>query len=123
MYLTKGDVMRFKWSAISILLATMLAVCPAYAQTPDCTTRLPLLPIPEIRGDEQHHRLQATLTLSDEARSMAGTSSAGTLACNFQHLRLFEGYATEKQTPWPHTGDILPGPTLRAHVGDWIELT
>src|SRR5579864_1110001 len=109
--------MRFKLSTIFILFTTVFAAFPAHGQ--DCTTGRPLLTIPEIKS--QNGRLKATVILSDEQRSLAGSSS-GT-PCNFQHLRIFEGYPTGQPKPWPSTGDILPGPTLRARVGDWVELT
>ncbi|HEY6971750.1 MAG TPA: multicopper oxidase domain-containing protein [Candidatus Angelobacter sp.] len=113
--------MRFKLSAIFFVLAIMVAAFPVYALPPDCTPGRPLIQIPQITGDEAHHRLRATLILSDDNRSLAGART-GT-PCNLQHVRMFSGFATGQEKPWPDTGDILPGPVLRAHVGDWIEIT
>ena len=115
--------MKFKASGILILLAAMLAAFPAHAQQPDCTPKRDLLKIPEIQSDKQSHILKATVILSDEQRSLAGISATGASICNLQHVRMFKGSVTGHPEPWPSTGDILPGPTLRAHVGDLVELT
>ncbi len=109
--------MSFKLSAILTLLTTLFVVLPAQAQ--NCTPLRDLITIPEI-GSE-NGRLQATVILSDEQRSLAG-SAAGT-PCDFQRLRFFKGFKTSQPTPWPSTGDPIPGPTLRVHVGDLVELT
>src|SRR6185503_8023099 len=65
--------------------------------------------------------LRGVVMLSDEDRSMPGASSGS--SCDTQHLRFFKGYSTqEPMKPWPSTGDPIPGPTLRARVGDLVEL-
>src|SRR5271166_854865 len=110
-------VMSFKLSAILTLLTTLFVVLPAQAQ--NCTPLRDLITIPEIESETG--RLQATVILSDEQRSLAG-SAAGT-PCDFQRLRFFKGFKTSQPTPWPSTGDPIPGPTLRVHVGDLVELT
>ena len=115
--------MRFKLNAVFALLIVVFVTAAAQAQQPDCAPLRPLLPIPEIKSDPSSHILKATVFLSDEQRSLAGISSAGTPTCNFQQLRMFQGYTTGNPQPWPKTGDVLPGPTLRARVGDLIELT
>jgi len=109
--------MSFKLSAILTLLTTLFVVLPAQAQ--NCTPLRDLITIPEIESETG--RLQATVILSDEQRSLAG-SAAGT-PCDFQRLRFFKGFKTSQPTPWPSTGDPIPGPTLRVHVGDLVELT
>jgi FtsP/CotA-like multicopper oxidase with cupredoxin domain len=109
--------MRFKLSAHLGLLTILLIGLPAYAQ--NCTPLRDLLTIPEIKS--QNGRLQATIVLADEERALAG-SATGT-PCNFQRLRYFKGFHTAQPTPWPETGDPIPGPTLRARVGDLVELT
>ena len=105
---------RFLWTTISLLMAA-----GAIAQTPNCTPGRDLLPIPEIKA--KNGKLQGVVMLADQPRSLAGSAS-GT-PCNTQQLRFFEGYSTqEPMQPWPSPGDILPGPTLRARVGDMVEI-
>jgi len=115
--------MRLKLNAVFTPLLMVLVIGAAQAQQPNCDQLRPLLPIPEIKSDPATHVLKATVILSDEQRSIAGISSTGNPTCNFQQLRMFQGYTTGNPQPWPKTGDILPGPTLRARVGDLIELT
>jgi FtsP/CotA-like multicopper oxidase with cupredoxin domain len=114
--------MRMKLSAMFFLLAAALVALPAYAQTPNCTPGRDLITIPEIKSDNTTHRLQGTIILSDEQRSFWG-SATGT-PCNLQRFRYFKGFSASDPTkPWPETGDPIPGPTLRARVGDLVELT
>ena len=102
-------------------LTTLLAVLSARAQAapPICTPGRDLITIPEIKS--QGGFLRGVVMLSDEDRSMPGASSGS--SCDTQHLRFFKGYSTqEPMKPWPSTGDPIPGPTLRARVGDLVEL-
>jgi len=115
--------MRLKLNVVFTSLMMVLVIGAAQAQQPNCDQLRPLLIVPEIKSDPSTHILKATVILSDEQRALAGVSTAGTPICNFQQLRLFEGYPTGHPQPWPKTGDILPGPTLRARVGDLVELT
>ncbi|HEX2165538.1 MAG TPA: multicopper oxidase domain-containing protein [Thermoanaerobaculia bacterium] len=102
-----------------LALAAAAAALPAVAQQPDCSPGRDLLVIPEIRS--QNGLLQGVLMLSDEQRSIA-SSSSGT-PCRPQQLRYFLGYSTqEPRRDWPSTGDPIPGPTLRAKVGDMVQL-
>lgn len=109
--------MRFRLSALIGLLAAVLFGLPAFAQ--NCTPLRDLIKIPEIKS--QNGRLQATIILADEQRSLAG-SATGT-PCNLQRLRYFKGFNTAQPTPWPNITDPIPGPTLRARVGDLVEIT
>ncbi len=99
--------------------ALVLAGLSAFAQQPNCATGRDLLPIPEIKA--KNGRLQGVVRLADEQRSLAGAANGS--VCNNQQLRFFEGYSTQEPVqPWPHTGDIIPGPTLRARIGDMVEI-
>jgi len=110
--------MRFMLTA-AFALTTVCASFTAHAQTPICTPGRDLIVIPEIKS--KSGRLQGVIKLSDEQRSLAG-SATGT-PCNNQQLRFFSGYSTQDpRKDWPSTGDIIPGPTLRARVGDLVEL-
>ncbi|HYK04652.1 MAG TPA: multicopper oxidase domain-containing protein [Thermoanaerobaculia bacterium] len=76
--------------------------------------------MPEVKS--KNGRLAGVLMLSDEQRSLAESSTGS--PCASQRLRLFKGWSTQEPVkPWPSTGDILPGPTLRARVGEIVQLT
>jgi FtsP/CotA-like multicopper oxidase with cupredoxin domain len=113
---------------IIVVLAMVCIALPADTQQtplPNCTPGWPLLTIPEITrtagNPGEPGRLQGTIILSNEQRSLAG-SSTGT-PCDNPQLRFFKGYSwAEPNRPWPSTGDPLPGPTLRARVGDLVQL-
>lgn len=115
--------MRSKLGAIFILSVMMYSAFPAHGQTPDCSPLRELLKIPEIKSDPGSHILKATVLLNNDQRAVPGISRSNTITCDFAQLRLFQGYATGQPQPWPKTDDILPGPTLRARVGDLVELT
>src|SRR6266404_2244100 len=115
--------MRLKLKMIFLLAAMISAAFQVRGQIPDCSPQRDLLKIPEVKSDPSSHILKATVVLSDDKRALAGISPTGTPTCNFVQLRLFQGYPTGKLQAWPKTGDILPGPTLRARVGDLVELT
>lgn len=101
-------------------LAATLAVFPAAAQRPNCTPGRDLVSMPEIRS--QNGLLRGVLMLSDEQRSVAGSSTGS--PCNPQQLRYFLGYSAQgSRSDWRSTGDPMPGPTLRARVGDLVQLT
>jgi len=112
--------MRPTLSAIFIL-ATLLAVAPAQAQPstpPDCSPLRDLVQIPEIKY-QSPQLLSGTLMLSDEWRAMPGNpTAAGQPTCAWQRLRFFK----DGTGPWRSTGDALPGPTLRAKVGNLVQL-
>jgi FtsP/CotA-like multicopper oxidase with cupredoxin domain len=78
--------------------------------------------VPEIvrtaGGPGQPGYLRGTIILTDEQRSLGG-STTGT-PCNYPQLRYFKGVDTTP--PWTSSGDPLPGPTLRARVGDLVQL-
>jgi FtsP/CotA-like multicopper oxidase with cupredoxin domain len=123
---TTEDAMRFLLSAI-VALAAVLVAPSAHAQgvTAPCAPGRPLLSIPEIVRQPgaagQPGKLRGSVILSDEQRSLAGGSD-GT-PCDPVQLRYFKGYSwADPNRPWPSTGDPLPGPTLRARVGDLIQL-
>lgn len=103
-----------------VVAVTTFAALPAAAQQPDCTPGRDLVTVPEIKS--QNGRLQGVVRLADEQRSVAG-AAAGT-PCRNQQLRYFEGWSIlEPRRDWPANGDPLPGPTLRARVGDLVQLT
>lgn len=85
-------------------------------------TGQPLLPIPEIARDAVNHRLRGAITLSDEER-LLWFKSGETIFCAPQYMRFFQGGARAHDRVSGPLPEPLPGPTLRARVGDTVELT
>jgi FtsP/CotA-like multicopper oxidase with cupredoxin domain len=110
--------------------AAKLVATPAPAQNPvivDCPPpNQSLITMPEIKS--QNGRLRAGIKLTDGLRTMWGSVavSPGTSTdprCASQYVRFFEGYDPANPHPWPTGSDPIPGPTLRARVGDLVEIT
>jgi FtsP/CotA-like multicopper oxidase with cupredoxin domain/plastocyanin len=108
---------------------------PLTIQTPCLPPQQPLVTIPEIISKDG--RLRATLIATTELVRMPVRSSAdgkplqpgdsnAFQACYPQWVRAFRSPDTTTPIPPPPTNCLLdpfPGPTLRARVGDFIELT
>jgi len=126
------------WAAPVVLLTAIIFVSPAQAQqpkeTPVCSTGRELITIPEVTR-KADGKLRAVLMLSDEYRSMGG-AGAGEGRCLWQHLRYFKGWDAAADPPekWPpptsppnppdlKPGEPIPGPTLRARIGDLIQIS
>ena len=77
--------MHFVLSAIVALTAILFA-WPAHGQ-PNCTPGRELITIPEIK--RQGNKLEGTLILSDEPRSLPGTATG--MPCQAPQLRFFKG--------------------------------
>jgi len=77
-----------------------------------------LIPIPEIKG--ANGRLRAVVRLTDGKRTLWG--SVGDSRCASQDMRYFDGYDPSNPQPWWTGPEPLPGPTLRARVGDTVEV-
>jgi len=124
------------WAAPVVLLTAIIVVSPAQAQTPNCDTGRELIPIPELGSEGKE--LKAVLMLSDESRSMwvrnpgPGTDSTKG-RCLQQRLRYLNGWKVANwnapdpppppETPPPYHGEPIPGPTLRARIGDLIQVS
>src|SRR6516165_5753572 len=119
---------------LPILLAglafAVLAAPTARAQQLDCLpTQQPLVKIPEI--DARNGTLRGTVLLGDEEQRMTfrvpPQSIPGSLtqrtatACLSQYVRAFQ--VGGAPLPYRRPAEPLPGPTLRARVGDMVELT
>lgn len=78
----------------------------------------PLLTVPEIVRDPAAHRLKGVLKVSDESRLLWFGGSQP--YCASQYMRYFEIADPPKTSGLP---EPMPGPTLRARVGDTVELT
>jgi FtsP/CotA-like multicopper oxidase with cupredoxin domain len=116
-------------AAIFGLSAALIVFAPrATAQQPhivDCPNPLegqPLLTIPEI--ESAGGRLKALLQLSDNDNRVMWDSGAKP-RCATQYMRYFHGHSLLKpgpEDPLFSKSDPIPGPTLRARVGDLIEI-
>jgi FtsP/CotA-like multicopper oxidase with cupredoxin domain len=104
-------------------------IAAAGPQLTPCPTATGLLTMPEISSGNTG-RLKATLRLTGGLRTIwnsstpPGTSPANT-RCATQLLRYFSGHTGLQPGPDDPAfakGDLLPGPTLRAKLGDWVEI-
>ena len=95
-----------------------------------CPTATDLLTIPEFKS--VGGRLKATLKLTDDRKTQWDSAtppgtSAGNTRCGKGYVRYFTGhqgldpYAPDDKR-FAAADTILPGPTLRPAVGDWIEI-
>jgi FtsP/CotA-like multicopper oxidase with cupredoxin domain len=126
------------WAAPVVLLTAIIFVSPAQAQLPKeppvCTAERDLITIPEVKRDEKGKKLRAVLILSDEYRSMGGSKRGE--RCLWQRLRYLKGWDAAADPPptWPSltsppnppdlkVGEPIPGPTLRARIGDLVQIS
>ena len=70
----------------------------------------------EITRNAAEKKLRAVLQIKNGLRTIPGTGTG-------RMLRYFEGYNPSDRKPVPAPGGIGPGPTLRARVGDSVEIT
>ena len=105
---------------VSLILALTIGLAAFAAEAADpvpCPPKRALLTMPEIKS--QNGRLEGTIVLSDEERPVPGKDPG---PCEKPSLRFFKGFSAADPTrPWP-SGDPIPGPTLRARVGDLVQL-
>lgn len=123
--LVSGQCLR---AAPVVLLAAIVFVPPAQAQpptkAPDCSPGRDLITIPEIK--HENGKLRAVIMLTDEYRGMWDYRGD---RCMWQHLRYFKGWnvkdwnAADPPPSWPSNGEPIPGPTLRARIGDLIQIS
>jgi len=132
---------RLAAAAIAIAAALLPAV-PASAQWIPCPGQEDLVKVPVLAApdspDPEHPQpqiLRGTVLLSDEQQRLTfrqppakkpGEAGA-TTRCAPQYVRAFRGVGAVPPPPPPasdsHYADPLPGPTLRARVGDLVQLT
>ena len=119
---------RHETATYAILVGLLIYMAPALtrqapAQTPPnaCQPGQDLITIPEIRSE--NGRLRAEITVTGGKRTLWG--SVGDTRCVPQDLRYFKGRNLLKpgpEDPAFSTGEPIPGPTLRARVGDLIQI-
>jgi FtsP/CotA-like multicopper oxidase with cupredoxin domain len=96
----------------------------------------PLVKVPEIVSDPRSHVLRGTIVTKDRQERLAFRTPPGLgnvpgkpglwQVCQPQYVRYYESPEATPQPPPPPPGgypDPLPGPTLRARVGDVVELS
>jgi FtsP/CotA-like multicopper oxidase with cupredoxin domain len=117
---------------LSVLALAAIAVLAPIAASAQSFIKCPvdgqeLLKVPEITRDAATNKLQAVLKVSDQDRKVWFPALGPPDVCAVQHLRYFEGYSpVHPDETWPvvnGVSDPLPGPTLRARVGDVVEIS
>jgi FtsP/CotA-like multicopper oxidase with cupredoxin domain len=122
---------RWLAAASATAAAMLFPALPAHAQWIECAPlQQPLIQIPEIVS--QDGRLRGTILLTDERQQRLSFVQRGASSrCAPQRVRYFQGLNT---VPAGYPGlppqsvpsqplDPVPGPTLRARVGDLVQLT
>jgi FtsP/CotA-like multicopper oxidase with cupredoxin domain len=125
-----------RWLPITLvaMVVLMLHALPAHAQefVPCPDEQQPLATVPELAAKDG--KLRGTIVLSDEQESIPFRQPPNTLPgapgtttrCQTPYVRILRGV---NATPAPSPGKAgtypnpMPGPTLRARVGDLIQLT
>jgi FtsP/CotA-like multicopper oxidase with cupredoxin domain len=110
------------YAAVLILTVSLVAV--GRAQSPStnvCAPNQPLITIPTLRRNDKGE-LKAVIRLRDGTRTLWG--SRGSTRCIPQTLRFFSGHELGKPEDPLFSGSTpIPGPTLRARIGDLVEIT
>jgi FtsP/CotA-like multicopper oxidase with cupredoxin domain len=116
----------------AVLLLMLAATSMAHGQNPQIVPcpvpgSQDLITIPEIERTPDGV-LRATIQNVDGLRTVWGSEgipgqSTTDTRCASQYMRYYIGEDTNHPKPWPTGSDPLPGPTLRARVGDLVEIT
>jgi FtsP/CotA-like multicopper oxidase with cupredoxin domain len=119
---------RHETATYAILVGLLIYMAPALARQATaqtsantCQPGQDLITIPEIRSE--NGRLRAEITLTSGKRTLWG--STGDTRCVPQDLRYIKGRNLLKpgpEDPAFSRGEPIPGPTLRARVGDLIQI-
>lgn len=128
---TRRDFLRRTMVATSgLALSSMLPAFDgqeqaAAMQAPSCAAAgQALVPIEEIT--RKNGMLQAVLKVLNENKSYWTASATGaTPVCDTGQMRFFSGYSVANPSQkWPRTSGVpSSGPTLRARVGDLVQIT
>lgn len=120
---------RHATAVCALVLGLLLYMVPALARqtaaqgaaSNPCQERQELITVPEIRSE--NGRLRAEIAITSGKRTLWG--STGDPRCLPQDLRYFKGrnlLKNEPENPLFASGEPIPGPTLRARVGDLIQV-
>jgi FtsP/CotA-like multicopper oxidase with cupredoxin domain len=127
--LTRRSFLQVAIAAGSGLAVTSMfpqATSEAFAQSAACPPGQPLQTVGEITSSSSTKTLKAILKLRDEKRTYLGPPISGSgCQTNTGQMRYIQGY--DQSTPtkvWPTTRGVpSPAPTLRARVGDRVQIT
>lgn len=128
---TRRNFLQYSIAATSgLAMSSMLPpfFTKAWAQQGPCPPGQPLQTIMEITSSSSTKTLQAVLKILDESRTYLAPptdGAAGICAPNTGQMRYIAGYdpANPSKT-WPTTKGVpSPAPTLRARVGDRVQIT
>ena len=137
-----SETTRRNFLQLAMAAGSGLAICsmvPGLAkeswltQKPNCDPAVggqPLQSIMEIKSSSATKTLRAVIKVLDEEKVYLGSPQPGQSgpSCNTGRMRYFSGY--DQNLPplgrpvWPKTHGVPgPGPTLRARIGDTIQIT
>ncbi|HEV8239702.1 MAG TPA: multicopper oxidase domain-containing protein [Thermoanaerobaculia bacterium] len=124
--MTPSNAARVTLALVLVAISALVLAPAARAANPQIVTCPPLqqnlITIPEIKRSSDG-KLRATIELVDGMRTL--WDYPNTNRCATQHLRYLRGYAgfdPAGSPAWPSGQEPLPGPTLRARVGDLVEI-
>ncbi len=115
----------------SIPLLFVAAAALAQTATP-CKTGEDMPRVPELVSNASSHKLKATVVVVADTQSigtrtpLSAPTPASILNCYPQTVRWIKGINTDQPYPTVPPGGTpqpMPGPTLRARVGDLVQLT
>jgi FtsP/CotA-like multicopper oxidase with cupredoxin domain len=119
----------FLWILASMLLAPAAVAQPQGFIPCAPFGKQPLIKIPEITRDPGTNRLKGVVITADEQRNLWFKNGAN-FFCAAQYMRYYKGYRLGHPEDWNVKNyavsgfpEPLPGPTLRARVGDLVEIT
>jgi FtsP/CotA-like multicopper oxidase with cupredoxin domain len=123
-------------AACAALGLTLLQAAPAHAALDCLPLGLPLPKIPEIATKKGSGVLRGSILLANEKQRIAFRSPTGGgntpgkpglyFVCQEQTVRVFRGLNAQPPmplVPQDRIGDPVPGPLLRARLGDIVQLT
>jgi FtsP/CotA-like multicopper oxidase with cupredoxin domain len=116
--------LAFASAAIALLLMPVAAFAQKFIKCPEHGQ--PLLKIKELTRNESNKKLEGVMEVTDEDRIVWFPGVNGSPEyCTEQHLRYFDAYNTGQTPPVSPKEPVepLPGPTLRARVGDLVQIS
>ncbi len=129
------EVTRRKFLQQAVAVASGLAIASALprsftealAQQNACPQGQPLQMITELKRSDTTKTLQAVIKILDEQKTYLAppVDASGGCVQNTGQMRYISGYdPTNPHIVWPTTRGVpWPGPTLRARVGDRVQIT
>lgn len=127
------------WTVLSRLLCATCIIVIILAQAQPAPAqgfipcaqfgKQPLITIPEIKRDAATNMLRGVVITADEQRNL-WFKNGSSFYCAAQYMRYYKGYRQGHPEDWDVSSynvsgfpEPIPGPTLRARVGDLVEIT